>query len=236
MPLPYDATVKDLAQDEPAAFVNALDAPTTEPVTMLNVDLSTVSASTDLVFGIGKPLTKVVHFDCQSRAQKWLDGAVLRYNALLYYRLRVPVHSVLLLLHPRAKHANVDGRVEYGDSSSSMEFRYRVVRVWEMPVEDLLKYPPNLLPLATLGRLPATGDKIQALAAVVHSILSRRQAEVDTTRFRRLATATYVFTGMKVPRDMAKAMFLGVQGMQDSSTYQAILDEGREEGLVHRPD
>jgi predicted transposase YdaD len=233
MPLPFDATLKDLAQNDPTAFVAAFDAPPVGPVAMLNVDLSTVTAATDLVFGVGKPLAKIVHVDCQSRAFEGLGRSMLRYNALLHHQMAVPVHSVALLLHPRAQHPSVYGKVHYGGTGGEWftDFRYSVVRLWERPVEELLRFPPSLLPLATLGLLPASEKTEDALAEVVRRILGRLHGEVDPQRFRRLAMATFVLTGMRVPAEVAKSMFLGVQGMQDSSTYQAILDEGREEGL-----
>ena len=51
MPLPYDATVKDLAQVSPRGLLETFDAPTSLPVSLLNIDLSTVTTSADLVFG-----------------------------------------------------------------------------------------------------------------------------------------------------------------------------------------
>ena len=53
MPLTFDATLKDLAADHPRAFLAAFDAPPTEPLALLNVDLSTVTAAADLVIGLG---------------------------------------------------------------------------------------------------------------------------------------------------------------------------------------
>jgi predicted transposase YdaD len=57
---PYDATIKDLAAQGPADFVSWFDGPTTRPVTLLNVDLSTVTTAADVVFGIGEPVTEIL--------------------------------------------------------------------------------------------------------------------------------------------------------------------------------
>jgi hypothetical protein len=48
---PYDATIKDLAAQGPADFVACFDGPTSRSVTLLNVDLSTVTTAADVVFG-----------------------------------------------------------------------------------------------------------------------------------------------------------------------------------------
>ncbi len=45
MSKPYDATIKDLAAVGPADFVSWFDGPTTQAVTLLNVDLSTVTTA-----------------------------------------------------------------------------------------------------------------------------------------------------------------------------------------------
>ncbi len=55
MSKPYDATIKDLAAQGPADFVACFDGPTSRSVTLLNVDLSTVTTAADVVFGIGYP-------------------------------------------------------------------------------------------------------------------------------------------------------------------------------------
>jgi hypothetical protein len=49
----------------PADFVSWFDGPTTQAVTLLNVDLSTVTTAADVVFGIGDPMAEILHLDAQ---------------------------------------------------------------------------------------------------------------------------------------------------------------------------
>ncbi len=51
MHLPFDATLKDLASEYPRALLAAFDAPSNEPLRLLNVDLSTVTTAADAVIG-----------------------------------------------------------------------------------------------------------------------------------------------------------------------------------------
>jgi len=44
VPKPFDATVKDLAAQAPQDFITVFDQPPVQPVRVLNVDLSTVTA------------------------------------------------------------------------------------------------------------------------------------------------------------------------------------------------
>ncbi len=47
MSKPYDASIKDLAAQGPTDFVACFDGPTRQSVTLLNVDLSTVTTAAD---------------------------------------------------------------------------------------------------------------------------------------------------------------------------------------------
>jgi hypothetical protein len=62
---PYDATVKDLAAQEPAGFVACFGCPTNRSVTPLNVDLSTVTTAADVFFGIGDPVAEILRAICR---------------------------------------------------------------------------------------------------------------------------------------------------------------------------
>jgi predicted transposase YdaD len=232
MPKPFDACVKDLATRGPSDFISIFDQPSAQPVCVLNVDLSTVTTAADIVFGIGEPLLEIVHLDAQSSASadKHLD--TLAYNSLLYRAYQVPVHSIALLLRPQAQHANLTGMVQYAarPGRSKMDFRFEVIRLWEVPVEELLAGGLATLPLAVLGKLPATLGLEDGLAAVIRQIVARLEREAPPNQADRLLTAAFVLTGLRLPRTTAFQLFQGARAMRDSDTYQAILDEGREEG------
>jgi hypothetical protein len=68
MSLPFDATLKNLAREHLRALLAAFDATITGSLRLLNVDLSTVTTSTDGVIGLGDLLRGIVHFDFQAKA------------------------------------------------------------------------------------------------------------------------------------------------------------------------
>ncbi len=232
MAMTFDATVKELAQASPAAFLGLVGAPPSGPVSLLNVDLSAVTTAADLVFGVGDPLEEILHVDSQAGPDADLHSNVLVYNALLYRRYRVPVHSIVLLLRPQAQHPNLDGGVRYAARGrpGHMDFGYEIVRLWERPAEDLLAGSLGLLPLAPLCRLPENVPLEEGLGSVIRRVVERLQQEATAEQVKRLFTATYLLTGLRVSRDRANAIFQGVAIMRESDTYQAILDEGRLEG------
>ncbi|HEV3007007.1 MAG TPA: hypothetical protein VGX78_21230 [Pirellulales bacterium] len=102
----FDATLKDMGRDCPEGFLAEFDRPPTAPIRLLNVDLSAVTRSADLIVGLGEPLVEIIHMEFQSSAAAWKHVDVLVYNALLYSQHHVPMHSVVLLLRPEAAHEN----------------------------------------------------------------------------------------------------------------------------------
>ena len=51
-------------------------------------------------------------------------------------------------------------------------------------------------------------------------------------RSAKLWTATYLLMGLCYSEELVSRLLEGVQDMQESTTYQAILREGRNEGLT----
>jgi len=230
MPLPFDATLKDLGGDYPADFLTTFDRPQPGPITLLNVDLSTVTTAADLVIGVGEPLGEIIHLDFQSSAAAWKHADVLVYNALLYADYHVPVYSFVILLRPQAAHSNLSGAVRYSSPlrPGSMNFTYEVVPLWERPAEAFLTGPLGTTPLAMLGALREGLPAQDGLTAVAQRLIVRLEQEAPADQARKLLTAAFVLTGLRVKRDVARQVFRGVQAMKDSDTYLAIVEEGEE--------
>ena len=150
------------------------------------------------------------------------------YNSLLYRRCQVPVHSIVLLLRPEARHGKLTGTLQYAarPGRGGTTFTYEVIKLWERPVEHFLNGPLGIAPLAVLARLPDDIPLEQGLAGVIQRLCERLQQEAPAEKFGILLTSAYVLTGLRVARERAWTLFRGVQGMQESDTYLAILDEG----------
>src|ERR1035438_9461837 len=128
MPLPFDATLKDLAQVSPRGLLAVFDRLPTLPVSLLNIVLSTVTTVADLVFGLGNPVQEIVHLDFQSSASATKHADILVYNALLHRQYLVPVHSIVILLRPQAAHANLNGTVAYAPGRNGV--RWIIAMSW----------------------------------------------------------------------------------------------------------
>jgi hypothetical protein len=121
MPFPFDATLKDIATDYPADFRTVFDG-TNRPVRVLNVDLSTISAATDVAYGFGDPLEEILDINFQSGPDEHLAGRTELYRAILHHRYRVPVRTLIVVLRPAADHAHLSGKtlLRFTDQRSTM--------------------------------------------------------------------------------------------------------------------
>lgn len=228
MAMTFDATLKDMGRESPQGFLAVFDRPPTLPVKLLNVDLSTVTTTADLILGLGEPLQEIIQIDFQASASAWKHADVMVYHALLFAHYRVPVHTIVVLLRPGAAHSNVNGVVRYAPrpERGRMEFSYELVRLWEIPAEELLAVDLGVAPLAVLGRLPEGVTLEDGLFAVAHRLAERVKKETTAERAKRLLTDSLLLTGLRVRRDAADRIFRGVRAMEESDTYLAILDKG----------
>jgi hypothetical protein len=229
MPLPFDATLKDLVQTHTHDIAAAFGLEDPQPVSVLNVDLSTVTAATDIVLGFGDPLQWLVDLNFQSSRAEDLLARVMLYNALLYHRFRVPVHSLVVLLRQEAQNPTQGRRLSYQvrPRRGKMDFSFEILPLWRRPVRQLLGGGLGTLPLAPLGRLPTGVPVAEALPGVIRRIEGRLTREATPEEANRLLTASFVLTGLRLSRDEAVHLFRGVRAMRESTTYQYILDEGR---------
>src|SRR5262245_53927224 len=126
MSLPFDATLKELVRNHPRDFEAELGLTDPRPASILNVDLSTVTSSTDVALGYGDPPERVVDLNFQSGRREHLPDYLLQYNALLRAQYHVPVHTVVILLRPEADAPELTGLLDYTGRprKGRLTFRY----------------------------------------------------------------------------------------------------------------
>ena len=85
-----------------------------------------------------------------------------------------------------------------------MDFGFEVIRLWEIPADELLNSALATVPLAVLGKLPETLRLEDALAAVIKRLAQRLQQEAAGKQAERLLTAAYILTGLRLrgPEDV----------------------------------
>jgi hypothetical protein len=227
---PFDATLKDVLAQDPSDFTTVFGLPKITPARTLNVDLSTISAATDVAFGFGDPLQEIVDLNFQSGPDTFLPARMLLYNAAYYLRNNVPVRSMAILLRPKADSPSMTGKLVYSAGGNRVEFDYEVVRMWQQPAEPFLHGGLGLLPLATLCRVAAGKDLLEGLRDIVREIDRRLAQQVDHGRAVRLMTAAFILSGMRLPKESLANIYDGVRIMHESTAYDMAIEEGEIRG------
>jgi len=234
MSLRFDATLKTIFAANPGDFAEVFGLPRNEPVAAINVDLSTLSAATDVALAYGEPVRQIVDLNFQSGPDASLPRRLLLYNAVLHFRYEVPVRSTLVLLRPKAETASLTGNLTYSDDRGGVTFGYEVIRLWRQPVETYLRAGLAALPLATLCLMPEGKPLPDSLRDVVQAIQRRLGAEASHADSVRLMTAAYILTGLRVAKETLASIYRGIGLMQESTAFDEAIEEGELRGELKR--
>jgi hypothetical protein len=139
------------------------------------------------------------------------------------------VHSIVILLHPRADRSDLTGTVSYEGrlGRGGLTFRFEILRLWEVPINVLLQGGLGTLPLAPLGQAPEGAVPEEVMPGVIARLRERIQSEAPPLEIAKLQTAAFVLTGLRFSRDLTIQWFKGVSAMIESDTYQYILEQDR---------
>jgi len=165
----------------------------------------------------------LAHIEFQTGADSRMDERTLRYNVLADYRFKAPVESVVILLRREADRSAITGRVQrYGRGGELyLDFRYRVVQVWQIPVDQVLPGPLGVLPIAPLADVAES-----TLPEVIRQMDARIRAEASAADAEEIWTSVFLLMGMRYPAATAIGLLKGAIRMEESTTYQLILREG----------
>jgi predicted transposase YdaD len=226
---PYDPTLKALVETEPESWPALLGRPA-GPTTVIDADVATVSGAADKVLRVAAEPPYLLHLEfVAGHDAAALPRKLLVRNGLLEDRHETQVRSAAVLLRPEADSPQLTSLYERGFPGEEiyLTFRYQVVRVWRLPPDPLLAGGLALLPLAPISAVTE---------AELPGIIKRMERRLSSRQGRRRAevvwASAYLLLGLRFSPALAAELFRGVLSMKESSTYQAILEEGRAEGAV----
>ena len=224
MSKPYDATLKAMLETSPADWPRFLGVTATS-VELLDADVSTVTAATDKVLRLRSAEgDRIQHLDFQAGPDAAIPRRAHGYSALLEERHQLPVDTAVILLSRRANLTAINGLYQRslpGESEPYLRFRYRVIRVWELPVEPLLQGGVGLLPLSPISAVPR-----RELPGVIARMKQRLEQETTPVAGAELWTATKLLMGLCYEPALVNLLLQGVMTMKESSTYREIVEEG----------
>src|SRR5258708_29282700 len=130
----FDAVLKHLPEDYPQDWAQLAGVKRPARVTVIDADLSTVTAAADKVLRIDEPDPWLLHFEFQASYDARLSQRLLQYNVLLHVRHSLPVRSVAILLSPKADGKAMTGHVQVRlpNGKAYHEFDYDVIRLWQL--------------------------------------------------------------------------------------------------------
>jgi predicted transposase YdaD len=226
---PYDATLKALVETEPESWPALLGRPT-GPTAVIDADIATVSGAADKVLRVAAEPSYLLHLEfVAGHDTATLPRKLHVRSGLLEDRHDLPVRSAAILLRPEADSPQLTGVYERGfpDEEPYLTFGYQAVRIWRLPPEPLLT---GGLPLLALAPISAVTE------AELPGIIERMGRRLGGRRGRRQAdvvwAAAYILLGLRYSAALAEQVFRGVVSMEESSTYQAILEKGEARGAI----
>jgi len=225
---PFDATLKDLVECGPDDWPVLAKLPAA-PTRIVDADIATVSGAGDKVLRVETNPPYLLHLEFLSGHDSADQPLLLhKRNVLLEERHRLAVCTLAVVLRPKADSPQLSGlrqRMFPGETEAYHSFRYQVLRVWQIPAATFLAGGLGLLPLAPIAAVTESD-----LPGIIGEIEKRLRAR----RWRRAApkiwAAAYVLMGLRYSAEVAGVLLRGVVSMKESTTYQAILREGLEEG------
>jgi hypothetical protein len=224
-----DVTTKELIWEGPAEWLERFTIGPLGPVTVIESDITTMTASADKVLKVEGPDPYLLVLEPHSYHDLTLIRRLWYRQVALDYRHDLPVLTVLLLLCKEANSPGLTGSYERQLPGGwiTNRYNYRVVRLWEEDPETYLEAGISQVPMVPLTRVTE---------AELPGFIRRMAARIDQEpkpRADKLWTATYLLMGMRYPDELSDQLLEGKrQTMRESTTYQAILREGRQEGII----
>ena len=193
-PRPYDVSTRSLIEADPAAWLAWVGLPANGLVEAIDSEVSTVLAEVDKALRIDGPSPYLAHFEFQASNDPRLPTRLLQYHALLLHRHELSVESTVILLRPLDDGPELSGRFEQRgvDGNVTVTFAYRVIRVWERPVDELLTGGLRILPLAPLADV-----ELAQVPSIVRQIDDRFRREASPVEAGELRAATLLLLGLR---------------------------------------
>jgi predicted transposase YdaD len=225
----FDPTLKTLAEVSPSDWLSLTKR---RRVTIEDSDVGTlVSGATDKLFRVHDNPEYLLHLDFEAgHFHSDLPLRLRLYNSVFEYRHQRVVLSVPVLLRPEADSPQWNGLLQRGlpGEAPLSTLRYEVIRVWDLPVEQLLAGGIGTLALAPISKIAQS-----EVRGVIRSIKGRLSGPKAPRRAADVWAATYVLLGLRYSDEFAHALFEEVLGMEESATYQAIVRRSKAEEARH---
>jgi predicted transposase YdaD len=214
----YDNVCKIIAEKYPLDFARWLLPVEPREIKVLKTELSIEPIRADSVIFL-QTENRILHLEFQTSTTSTpsIPFRMLDYSVRLIRKYSIPVTQVVIFLQETSD--EIAFTEQYVNETTT--HRYRAVRMWEQDSMIFLNNPA-LLPLAPLAQTTST----QILWEQVRENIARIS---DRETKQNTAAYTDILAGLKFKKDFIR-QFLSEEVMQDSVTYQDILQKGEQKG------
>lgn len=166
----------------------------------------------------------LVYMECLTYWDRSAPWSLLSKSAMLAARERLPVMSLVYILHPKGFHRQ-DGtlRLEI-NGMPTQQVWFHELCLWEIEPEDWWEYEPGLLAISPLCK--KHGEPRQLISHATERI---EATEADSLRRADLLTTLAVFGKLAFPTLDIRSL-IGREKMDESLFYKEVFEEGAEEG------
>ena len=229
VPGPYDRLFKTLAEEDPRGLLHLFGSLSLEAkaeIEVLDRELNLPTRAVDHLCRVRTGKRQwLVHYEVQTHYNSDLPQRLARYGQVLALLYQIPIETVLILLVERHAPKKVPTGYHLDLGSIRIVAQYRVVRVWQLDGNRILKTRrASLLPWVSLAN-SSQRDLQQAAGRIASS------------RDRELAAKFVVLGGLRYDKDDLAAMLGKVGSMltqemiEESSFYQMIIEKGVAKGM-----
>ncbi|MBC7806837.1 MAG: hypothetical protein H7145_11880 [Akkermansiaceae bacterium] len=186
---PFDVSLKNLIGDNPKDWLTLFDLPPSTSIVELESDVSGMSLAADRLYKIGTGRNAYGHHAELENGHKVksLPNRLLEYSVFAEMKHKLLFRSVAVLSTKGTNSPAITGRLERRLPNGMLihAFHYDVIRIYEIPAEELLEGGLSVVPLTPLGSLPDA-----ELPRIVERVGKRFRSEsADEEDLRRLWTA-----------------------------------------------
>jgi len=231
MAKPFDASLNQLIDERPqewATFLAERAGVPDGPAVVLDTDLST-TLQPDKLFRVDGPSPAVLHLELEVNSRLGIPLDLLRYNVVTHHLLRIPVHSVLVLLRPKANASDQTGEwlVPGADGRTYLTFRYSIVRVWQESMETFLRGGVTISPLAVVTN-EAAADVEAAYRTVDRHL---RHSNLPEHVRKKLMGTAVILGGLRYDKDQLREINMSLGSiLRESSIVVDFMEESKAEG------
>jgi predicted transposase YdaD len=226
---PYDTAFKELAEQDPETLLRLVGAlPEGAIFTPLPREVTAPALYTDQPYLVTTERGRhVTHIEAQTYYDHDVPPRNVKYGAILWVNTDLPVHSYVLILSPRGMPDDAPTEMTIEAGGITLTVRYHLIRLWEIDAQEALAWKrENLLPFVPLmkGGRDELIEGAQALGQIGNEARKRELA----LHFLMLSGLRY--TQAEILDVIGRYSMVPLHQLKDSSFYQFILNEGREEG------